>query len=298
MASINRIQNFSSEAKAMRSFFEEQFADPRELHPKRFVWDRWYIENQYSLLRTPAASYFPEKIYQSFEQQLVEFGQSILGCAELTPPWLSVYTDGDSQNWHADNPHGPWAYVFSLTPWGKRKFRGGETLIMKPAMLDYWRPENLSHGLETDDLMESVPARFNQLLVFDPRLPHAVERVSGVQDPREGRLVIHGWFTKPCPFIEGALSKKQNFDWLDEVLKSVTTPLVGLTPVVGCASFRVKVKPSGAVSEVQALAQALHSYEKSISIKPVLQKIISGLKAARFPESRGVSTMTIPFIFE
>lgn len=298
MASIYRIQNFATQAKPMRSFFEEQFADPRALHSKRFVWDKWLVPDQYSLLRTPASSYFPEKLYQSFEQQLVEFGQNVLGCAELTPPWLSVYTDGDSQNWHADNPHGPWAYVFSLTPWTKRKFQGGETLIMKPAMLDYWRPENLSKGLETQDLMETIPASFNQLLVFDPRLPHAVSRVGGVQDPAEGRLVIHGWFTKPCPFVEGALSKKKNFDWLDETLREITTPLAGAAPVVGCASFRVKVAASGAVSEVKALADSLHSYDARISSKSILQKISSGLKSARFPEARGVSAMTIPFIFE
>lgn len=298
MASINRIQKFSKHAKGLRDYFEEQFADPRALHSKRFVWDKWFVPNQYSLLRTPASSYFPEKIYQQFEQELIEFGQNILGCAELTPPWLSVYTEGDSQNWHADNPHGPWAYVFSLTPWTKRKFSGGETLIMKPAMLDYWRPENLSQGLETSDLIESVPAQFNQLLVFDPRLPHAVERVGGVQDPRQGRLVIHGWFTEPCPFVEGALSKHNNSDWLDEVLAPITAPFAGAAPVIGYASFRVNVTAAGQVSNVQTLAESLHSYDPQFSTRTILKKITASLKQSRFPKSKGVSQMTIPFIFE
>ena len=34
-------------------------------------------------------------------------------------------------------PHGPWAFVYSLTP-NKKEFRGGETLILKPNTLNYW----------------------------------------------------------------------------------------------------------------------------------------------------------------
>jgi len=41
--------------------------------------------------------------------------------------------------------------------------------------------------------------------VFDPRIPHGVRTVTGTHDPREGRLVIHGWFVQPRPFIRGPL---------------------------------------------------------------------------------------------
>lgn len=294
----NPITSVFYEREGLARFFEKQFAKPRVLHSKRFVWDKWFIKDQYSLLRTPAAHYFPAKVYKKFEQELVEFGQNVLGCAELTPPWLSVYTEGDSQNWHADNPHGPWAYVFSLTPWKARGFSGGETMIMKDAVLNYWKPQNLLRGLELDDLIEKIPAEFNQLLVFDPRLPHAVDRVSGVQDPLQGRLVIHGWFTKPCPFVEGSLSKVEDFSWLDDALSAITQPLAGATPVVGCASFRVRIKSDGKVSEVKSLADSLHSLDANFSTRTLLHKISSSLKSTRFPKARGGSQMTIPFIFE
>lgn len=42
------------------------------------------------------------------------------------------------QELHADNPHGPWAFVLSLTQWEGRPFSGGETLILQPHVLDYW----------------------------------------------------------------------------------------------------------------------------------------------------------------
>ena len=41
--------------------------------------------------------------------------------------------------------------------------------------------------------------------VFDPRIPHGVRQVTGTHDPREGRLVIHGWFVQPRPFVRGPL---------------------------------------------------------------------------------------------
>ena len=41
--------------------------------------------------------------------------------------------------------------------------------------------------------------------MFDPRIPHGVREVTGTHDPREGRLVIHGWFVQPRPFVRGPL---------------------------------------------------------------------------------------------
>lgn len=31
----------------------------------------------------------------------------------------------------------------------------------------------------------------------------ALAQVSGTMDPREGRIVLHGWFTSPSPFFSG-----------------------------------------------------------------------------------------------
>ena len=48
-----------------------------------------------------------------------------------------------------------------------------------------------------------MPPLFNRLTVFDPRYPHGVRLVEGVQDPLKARLVLHGWFTEPVPFFDG-----------------------------------------------------------------------------------------------
>ena len=50
-----------------------------------------------------------------------------------------------------------------------------------------------------------VEQHFNQLTVFDPRVPHGVAVVEGVREPTESRIVLHGWFTSSGPFFKGAL---------------------------------------------------------------------------------------------
>ena len=125
-------------ALGLRAVFDAHHDDPRRTHAYRFVWDYWHVPNQYTLLRTPAADYFPERDFAALERRLAEFARDELGCAGVTPVWLSCYVEGMRQELHADVPHGPWAFVLSLTRWDERTWTGGETLILKPSTLDYW----------------------------------------------------------------------------------------------------------------------------------------------------------------
>jgi len=201
------------------------------------------VPQQYTLVRTPARGFFPEALYGELEEALLEYGQQVLGCRSLTHVWLSYYVHGMGQQLHGDVPHGPWAFVLSLTHWDRRRFDGGETTIMRPQVADLWRSLDATRGMEYDDVMLTVPPLFNQLTVFDPRLPHGVRRVHGTSDPRygaaalnplliqaplypslsrleplrlwsfltharlfpPGRLVVHGWFKEPAVFFTGAL---------------------------------------------------------------------------------------------
>ena len=83
--------------------------------------------------------------------------------------------------------------VLSLTPDDVKKFSGGNTILMKENVLDYWKTFDPTEGLQIQNLVEHIEPNFNRLIVFDGRIPHAVEEVRGVHDPREGRLVLHGW---------------------------------------------------------------------------------------------------------
>ena len=195
-------------ALGLRAVFDAHHDDPRRTHAYRFVWDYWHVPNQYTLLRTPAADYFPERDFAALERRLGAFARDELGCAGVTPVWLSCYVEGMRQELHADVPHGPWAFVLSLTRWDERTWTGGETLILKPSTLDYWSSFDADATVERESLVELVPPRFNRLTVFDPRLPHGVPVVEGVRDPSQGRLVLHGWFNEPEPSLRGALADR------------------------------------------------------------------------------------------
>lgn len=42
------------------------------------------------------------------------------------------------------------------------------------------------------------PTPLGKCIIFDPRVPHGVSPVKNCdQDPRNGRVVIHGWFNEP-----------------------------------------------------------------------------------------------------
>lgn len=60
-----------------------------------------------------------------------------------------------------------------------------QTVLLRPEVLDFWGSVDVGQRQEFGELMEVVPALFNRLVVFDPRIPHGVRRV---QVSRERRM--------------------------------------------------------------------------------------------------------------
>jgi len=220
--------NFSKVAQKLRREFEDKYLDVRSTRLDRFQWDPFSIPDQYQFLRTPAQSFFSTKDFESFAEKLVIFGRENFACENISTPWLSLYREGDFQGMHADLPHGPFAFVFSLSPSGE-VFSGGETLLLKSKVLSYWAQNHRGANFEQGEVFERISPKFNRLTIFDPRIPHGVSPVSRAQTPLEGRLVIHGWFVNPGPQIEGTVSSKSAQKFLDvfvgEFLES-TSPLL------------------------------------------------------------------------
>lgn len=290
--------DFYPEAAALRGHFDERFADPRSARGDRFVWDYWYVPDQYCHLRTPAWEYFPEPMYRAFHEHLVRWGRRVLGCWDISPPWLSAYIEGCEQHLHSDVPHGPWAFVFSISPGGRPAFQGGETLILKAATLDYWSSFSELEDRERGSLVERIAPRHNRLVVFDPRFPHGVTRVSGVRDPRLGRLVIHGWFTEPRPFIEGPLSQSQVDAVLEDALGGLAEDLVERGPFHGLLSLRLQVSAAGSVVKVETLANTLILLEApGAEVRSVLRLVQRRMRALSFPRRGRPSEITLPLLF-
>lgn len=285
--------NFSSAAKALRQEFEAKMGNPKNTHSGRFVWDFWHVPHQYTLLRTPADHFFSVTVWDKFLKELGLWSARNLGCQATTPPWLSCYIEGCEQKLHSDVPHGPWAFVFSLSP--KKSFKGGETLLLRPQVLDYWKNFIDAEDRELHSFVKEVPSPFNRLTVFDSRIPHGVNRVSGTMDPMEGRLVIHGWFTEPKPYLEGALSASKVAAPLDEAVENFSRAAQSFGAWHGMLSLRLRVSPAGKVQGVKVLANSLQPLEESGPLPfRIVREQFGGLK---LPKAKGSTEITIPLLF-
>jgi hypothetical protein len=257
------VDRFYGQAKALRKVFDRRFADPLKAEPERFVWDYWHVPKEFSHLRTPAFHYFPRSVYEPFHRYLVKWGRENLGCHDISPPWLSCYIDGCFQATHRDTPHGPLAFVYSL---GLGGHRGGETFIVRPCTL--------------------IPPKFNRLTLFNPDLPHGVRTVRGSRDPREGRLVIHGWFVQPRPFWTGPLQVRDVSAALSELTGAHTGQLGH-----GFLSLRLGIAPSGKVRRLQILMDTRQAAGRIDSAR--FFDRVHGLK---FPSKKSASQLTLPLI--
>jgi Rps23 Pro-64 3,4-dihydroxylase Tpa1-like proline 4-hydroxylase len=306
-------------ALELRGTFDSRFENPRAGTSERFVWDYWHVPKQYNLLRTPAKSYFSEGAYNDLEDALLTYGQQKLGCSSITPIWLSCYVDGCYQGLHADNPHGPWAFVLSLTDFEESKgglnhkhFSGGETTILKPSVLEYWRTFDPTKGIEDGDIVDRIEPNFNQLTVFDPRLPHGVSKVHGTHDPLKGRLVLHGWFADPSPFYEGELGEDAIQSELGSCLEDIHEQFKNLPPAVGILSVRLHVTEDGEVESIDWLSDTLVPIPGApvlaldgACVEPpedaralILDMIVDHVAKLSFPKADGKTQITIPFVFE
>jgi hypothetical protein len=292
------VDRFAPEAAKLRATFDARFENPRGTGADRFVWDYWHVPGQYTALRTPAWTYFGKQVYAQFHNRLVAWGRATLGCHDVSPPWLSLYVEGCRQELHGDLPHGPWAFVFSLTRWRERVFKGGETLLVRDEVLDFWHDFASVRGVEERQLIRTVEPKFDRLTVFDPRIPHGVREVTGTHDPREGRLVIHGWFVQPRPFVRGPLPARV----LAERISDLTNRLgswLGALPIAGLYSVAFDVDRRGGVTRARALSDTTRvPRADERARKALVRKIREDIAGWRFGPQRGASSVTLPLVFE
>lgn len=286
------------EVAALRAELDSRFADPRKATAGRFVWDYWHVPGQYTALRTPAWTYFPQPLYQRFHRRLVEWGRRTLGCHDISPPWLSVYVEGCRQELHGDLPHGPFAFVLSLTRWQGRAFTGGQTMLLRDEVLDFWQTFTSIRSIEEPDLVHEIDPRFGRLTVFDPRIPHGVREVRGTHDPRQGRAVVHGWFVKPRPFFTGPVPQLEIESRLGE-LGELLPRLLGELPLAGLLSLRLDITAAGAVRAVTPLADTTRvPAHLERDRRRALLAVRRQLASWRFSRRARPSQLTLPLVFE
>jgi hypothetical protein len=213
---------------------------------------------------------------------------------------MSAYVDGCEQRFHADLPHGPWAFVYSLSP--GTAIRGGQTLLLRDEVLSLWeRPQDpAGHGMESAEVLEQIAPVANRLTVFDPRIPHAVSRVEGARDLLDARVVIHGWFVQPRPFIEGQLPPRRLGTEISRVLEELDAffrlPSHQGVPVRGMLSLRFTVGASGRVGRPRVL---IHSLRSHAGVVPrLIEQVLASLGRSQFLPRDAGSRVTLPLVFD
>lgn len=264
------------------------FGDPRQPSSARFVWDNWFVTSgqgvrgqtaplphhedsvpgeqqaaanqvQYSLTRAQCSNILSDEDMTVLMEDLMQLAQSI-GCTEVTPPWLSIYTDGNMQNFHTDAPQGPMAWTLSLSKGYGTTFTGGETMLLSPKILDYWRDFDPTVGLEAPSIIRYLPPTFGRFVAFDPRVPHSVQQVRGTTNPQAGRIMIHGWMALPQIIYVGDMTEELCGSILNDALEHVTAALQGeLGRVIGFLVVRLQISVDGTVESVVAVCDTIQA---------------------------------------
>jgi hypothetical protein len=312
---------FYDRAEELYSFFQNNHSDAKRTNSERFCWDYWHVENQYTQLRTPAREYFLQQktteeeccCYEKFEEALLKYARENLALSNFTPIWMSCYVDGMGQELHADVPHGPLAFVFSLTKnfdldddRGRGiYFRGGETTILRPERANYWQRFDPTEIVERTQLFEEIEPKFNRLTIFDPRLPHGVREVKGTKDVSKGRLVLNGWFNEPAISCQGGLTLEDVGKVLDAKLDALYEELENLPAMTGFAALRMEIDAdTGNVESISwgcdtvAPAVSLHDPEEITETRDAVLATIAGMMSeCVFSSSKTRSSICVPFVF-
>lgn len=292
------IADYSPLAQLLREQVDRHFGTPDRHGPQHQVWNYWYVPDSYTYLRTSPEKVVERPLVEQFHAGLMSFAIEQLGMDHVSWPFLSLYVDGCGQALHNDSRNGEFGYVYSLTRWDERHFSGGETLLFHAQ--DYWGSGRFAQSGATSAFYELVPSRFNQLLLFDDRVPHSVPTVRGVSDPRAARLVLHGHLSARRVIVRGPLSEPPpgGAEWEDRLVALMEATLKQQAGQVhGVSTIELKVEASGRVASCRPLVDRVLPLAPGADPAALLARISQDLSALPFPAAEGDSVVTVPFVF-
>jgi len=184
------ITNFWPRADEARARYERFMGDPgaHSFQSQHQCWDYWYMPEIYCYLRTDAVKVLGGDLIDDFLTRLEALCDSELNGVSPRSPWLSLHLDGMRHEIHNDSCNGVYGYVYSLTR-NANSFSGGQTCVAREEVFDALEPRQPKAW---QGYFEVIPPVYNQLTLFDDRLPHMVPVVQGSMNPLEGRLCLTG----------------------------------------------------------------------------------------------------------
>ena len=289
-------EDFFPEAEALRQAIDEHFSNPHRHDTQRHqIWNYWFVPGLYTYLRTLPEKVFGPELAQRFFDHLRRYAFETYGLGKAHWPYLSLYVAGCQQGLHNDARNGRLGYVYSLTRWDKRSFSGGETLLLKE---DPWSETGtVAKPKAGVGFYHLVPQQFNQLLVFDDRIPHAVPRIEGTMDPCAGRFAVHGHFAESGITIDGGLGGAE----ITSALVRIITDLKHRQEKArdrhhGLVVLRATIDPSGRSGPAVILLDRVLPLRRDVPVfeSSTLTDLLSGY---RFPPTDVPSRITVPIVF-
>jgi hypothetical protein len=287
------VDAFFEGARAMRRELDRRLSDRGSpFDARRFVWEPWHVDAQFSQLRTPARAFFAAPLMEAFEARLLRWAGAAYGVSRLGgPPWLSVLTDGGFQSLHRDGPNGQIAFTFGL---GRGRFRGGETLIAKDELLDYFGTGSHREDQAHMPLFDEIAPRLNRLVAFDSRIPHAVRAVVGPRDAKDGRIAVQGWLEASGCLVDGDADAAAAAATRAANAALAKVPKASLAGAEGLVCLRVVLGKGGRARAAEVRATTL-ARTAAAARQPAraLAAIVSALGKARLGDGPGRVTVPV-----
>ncbi len=286
------VPDFFAGAAELRERLDAHFSTPFEQDElSHGVWNIWYVPELYNNFRADPRRLFGP-LLDGFMAQLRRWSREHLGLSSVSAPSIHLYLNGCFQGLHSDAHNGVWGWVYSLTRWDQRTFKGGETLLLRDGALNYKR-----HQVDGDALYDLIPPRFNQLTLFDDRIVHAVQRLEGTLDPREARVVLNGHLFGGPPLVDGPLEPSAVRRVVSEGLEELAGRLRALRDVHGMISVRTPVSPDGRAGTPSVLFNNIvTSQEKQAAVEVATAETLDCLGALRYPAAAAPSVVTLPVL--
>lgn len=283
-------------AERLRHGIEEHFARPETHRPDvHQVWNYWFVPGQYTYLRTNPDKIMDRQHVEDFMTALRAWSADTLGMNEVTWPYLSLYVNGCRQGLHNDTTNGRFAFVYSLTR-DERKSTGGQTLVFHEG--DPFR-RGLHRPSAGSDFYTAIEPRFNRLVIFDDRMPHAVEPVEGPMDPLEGRFVLHGHLRNTGTIVDGTLTSDDIAPVVLETMLDFTAKTISRIRLYsGLLMLRFAIRPDGDVESCDVLVDRVAATDDGDTEWEALKAdLVTRVKRLKFMASGGTTTVTQPVTF-
>ena len=286
----------SAVAQEMRAAVEAHLGNPYRHSPQTHMdWDYWHVPALYTYLRTLPEKVIGPRLTEIFHDRLFQWSSETLGLGAAKASYLSLYVNGCRQNQHNDSTNGRFGFVYSLTK-NSRRTSGGETLIWRED--DYFETR-IHRPCTGADFFQSIEPRFNRLLVFDDRMPHAVQLVEGNMDPLEGRIVIHGHIKEAGPIVYGLLPHGLVLDLANQLASGYATDLGNSLMIYhGPAAVRFTVQPDGTVVGAHLILDRVRRLRgEGPGVQEMLAELVNRISNLRFPSSSEETIVALPFGF-